>query len=52
MTVEFEKVVYNPNVKMVLIFLVTKLFQKDTMFKWVNVFKTLTQDAMSRNGQQ
>ena len=32
-TVEFEKVVYNPNVKMVLIFLVTKLFQKDTMFK-------------------
>ena len=31
--VEFEKVLYSPNLKMVLIFLVTKVFQKGTMFK-------------------
>ena len=31
--VEFEKVLYDPDVKMVLIFLVTKVFQMDTMFK-------------------
>ena len=30
--VEFEKVLYSPDLKMVLIFLVTKLFQKGTMF--------------------
>ena len=35
--VEFEKVLYSPDLKMVLIFLVTKVFQKDTMFKWVYV---------------
>ena len=32
-TVEFEKVLYSPNLKIVLIFLVTKVFQKGTMFK-------------------
>ena len=31
--VEFEKVLYSPDVKMVLIFLVTKVFQKGTMFE-------------------
>ena len=31
--VEFEKVLYSPNLKMVLIFLVTKVFHKGTMFK-------------------
>ena len=31
--VEFEKVLYSPVVKMVLIFLVTKVFQKGTMFE-------------------
>ena len=31
--VEFEKLLYSPDLKMVLIFLVTKVFQKDTMFK-------------------
>ena len=31
--VEFEKVLYSPDLKMVLIFLVTKVFQKGTMFK-------------------
>ena len=35
--VEFEKVLYSPDLKMLLIFLVKKVFQKDTMFKWVNV---------------
>ena len=35
--VEFEKVLYNGDLKMVLIFLVTKVFQKGAMFKWVNV---------------
>ena len=30
--VEFEKVLYIPNLKIVLIFLVTKLFQNGTMF--------------------
>ena len=35
--VEFEKVLYSPDLKMVLIFLVTKVFQKGTMFKWVTV---------------
>ena len=37
--VEFEKVLYSPDLKMVLIFLVTKVFQKGAMFKWVTVFK-------------
>ena len=32
-TVEFEKVLYSPDLKIVLIFLVTKVFQKGTMFK-------------------
>ena len=50
--VEFEKVLYSPDLKMVLIFLVTKVFQKGTMFEWVNVFEILTWDAMSRNGQR
>ena len=31
--VEFEKLLYSPDLKMVLIFLVTKVFEKDTMFK-------------------
>ena len=31
--VEFEKELYSPDLKMVLIFLVTKVFQKGTMFK-------------------
>ena len=31
--VKFEKVLYSPNLKMVLIFLVTKVFLKGTMFK-------------------
>ena len=31
--VEFEKVLYSPDFKMVLIFLVMKVFQKGTMFK-------------------
>ena len=31
--VEFEKLLYRSNLKMVHIFLVTKVFQKDTMFK-------------------
>ena len=31
--VEFEKALYGPDSKMVLIFLVTKVFQKGTMFK-------------------
>ena len=31
--VEFEKVLYSPDLKMVLIFLVLKVFQKATMFK-------------------
>ena len=31
--VEFEKLLYSPDLTMVLIFLVTKVFQKDTMFK-------------------
>ena len=35
--VEFEKVLYSGDLKMVLIFLVTKVFQKNTMFKLVNV---------------
>lgn len=34
--VEFEKLLYIPDLKMLLIFLVSKVFQKDTMFK--NVF--------------
>ena len=34
--VEFEKALYGPDSKMVLIFLVTKVFQKGTMFKWVD----------------
>ena len=37
--VEFEKVLYSPDLKMVLIFLVTKVFQKGAMFKRVTVFK-------------
>ena len=35
--VEFEKVLYSPDKKMVLISLVTKVFQKGTMFKLVTV---------------
>ena len=31
--VEFEKLLYSPDLTMVLIFLVTKVFEKDTMFK-------------------
>ena len=31
--VKFEKVIYSPNLTMVLIFLVTKVFQKGAMFK-------------------
>ena len=31
--VEFEKVLYSPDLRMVLVFLVTKVFQKGTMFK-------------------
>ena len=31
--VEFKKVLYSPDFKMVLIFLVMKVFQKGTMFK-------------------
>ena len=31
--VEFQKVLYSPDLKMVLIFLVTKVFQKGTMLK-------------------
>ena len=31
--VEFEKVLYSPDLKMVLIFLVTKVFQKGVMLK-------------------
>ena len=31
--VEFEKVAYSPGLKMVLLFLVKKVFQKGTMFK-------------------
>ena len=30
--VEFEKLLYSPDLKMVLFFLVTKVFQKGTMF--------------------
>ena len=36
-TVEFEKLLFSPDLKMLLIFLVTKIFQKGTMFKWVYV---------------
>ena len=32
--VEFEKVLYSPDFKMVLIFIVTKVFQKGAKFKW------------------
>ena len=32
-----EKVLYSPDFKMVLIFLVMKLFQKGTMFNWATV---------------
>ena len=32
--VEFEKVLYSPDFKMVLIFLVTKVFQKGAKFRW------------------
>ena len=32
-TVEFEKVPYSPDLTIVLIFLVTKVFQEGTMFK-------------------
>ena len=32
-TVEFEKLPYSPDLKMVLIFPVAKIFQKGTMFK-------------------
>ena len=35
--VEFEKVLCSGDLKMVLIFLFTKVFQKGTMFKLVNV---------------
>ena len=35
--VEFEKGLYSPDLKMLLIFLDTKVFQNDTMFKWVTV---------------
>ena len=35
--VRFEKVLCSGDLKMVLIFLVTKVFQKGTMFKLVNV---------------
>ena len=35
--VEFEKVPHSPDLKMVLVFPVTKVFQKGAMFKWVNV---------------
>ena len=31
--VEFKKLLYSPDLKMGLIFLVTKVFQKGTMFK-------------------
>jgi len=48
MMVEFEKVLYSLDLKMALIFLVTKLFQKGTMFNWVTVL-TLTWDATSPN---
>ena len=37
MMVEFKKVPYSGDLKMVLIFLVTKVFQKNIMFKLVNV---------------
>ena len=47
--VEFEKLLYSPNLKMVLTFLVTKVFQKVAMFKWVCF--TLTWDSLSRNGR-
>ena len=36
---EFEKVLYSPDSKMVLIFLVTKLFQKGTMFNFDSIEK-------------
>ena len=46
--VEFEKLLYIPDLKMVLIFLVTKVFQKGIMFKMSLCF-TLTRDSMWRN---
>ena len=36
-TVEFEKLLFSPDLKTLFIFLVTKIFQKGTMFKWVYV---------------
>ena len=41
--VEFEKLLYSPDLKMVHIFLVTKVFQKDTMFKNVFMLNSLEQ---------
>ena len=41
--VEFEKLLYSPDLKMVHFFLVTKVFQKDTMFKNVFMLNSLEQ---------
>ena len=50
--VEFEKVPYSPDLKMVLIFLVTKGFLKGTMHVQLSNCLTLTWNATSRNGQR
>ena len=44
------KVTIHPRLKMLLIFPVTKVFQKGTMFKWVCC--TLTWDSISLNGRR
>ena len=46
--VEFQKFLYIPDLKMVLIFLVRKVLQKGIMFKMSLCF-TLTRHSMSRN---
>ena len=38
---------YSPDLKVVLIFLVTKVFQKGTMFSQISLCLTITWDAMS-----
>ena len=48
--VEYEKVlIYSPDLRMVLIFLVTKVFQKGTVFKW-HIFNS--HELLSHNGQR
>ena len=50
--VEYEKVPYSPDLKMVLIFLVTKVFQKSTVFKCSNEYIFNSHELLSHNGQR